>query len=203
MFYKTDQPHGLPRSPFKSLVVPRPIGWISTVSKDGVVNLAPFSFFNGCADQPPIVCFSCNGPHGEGGYKDTLINVQDTGEFVVNIATWDLRREMNQTSTMSPRSVDEMAAAGLAAAPAELVKPPRVAAAPAHLECIYLKTVELPCTMDGAANNTVFGQVVGVHIDESILTDGWVDMEKFRPIARLGYMDYCVVDNHFTMMRPE
>jgi flavin reductase (DIM6/NTAB) family NADH-FMN oxidoreductase RutF len=203
MFYKSDQPHGLPRNPFKSLVVPRPIGWISTVSKDGVVNLAPFSFFNGCSDSPPIVCFSCNGTHSEGGFKDTLNNVQETGEFVVNIATWDLRREMNETSAMSPRSVDEMVAAGLPAAASELVKPPRVAQAPAHLECTYLKTVELPSTLEGSFNNTVFGLVVGIHIDESILTDGWVDMDKFRPIARLGYMDYCVVDNHFTMMRPE
>ncbi len=202
MFYEADQPHGLPRNPFKSLIVPRPIGWISSVSQDGVVNLAPFSFFNGATDHPPIVCFSCNGPHTEGGYKDTLTNIEATGEFVVNIATWDLRHEMNASSAMAPRDVDELSAAGLEAVPSELVKPPRVGQSPVHLECVHLKTVALPSTLEGSTNNTVFGRVIGIHISDDIITDGFVDMNKFRPIARLGYMDYCVVDNHFTLTRP-
>ena len=202
-FYQTDQPHGLKHNPFKSLVAPRPIGWVSTVNKDGVVNLAPFSFFNAVADQPPIVIIACNGSHREGGAKDTLANIRETGEFVCNIATWELREQMNLSSGDAAHGVDEMALAGLAAEPSRLVKPPRVALAPAHLECVHLQTVELPSTRDGAANNTIFGRVVCVHISEAIIRDGMIDMTRFQPIARLGYNDYTVVREVFTMLRPK
>lgn len=203
MFYETDKPHGLPRNPFKSLIVPRPIGWISTLSPEGVVNLAPFSFFNGCTDRPPCVCMSFTGQHVEGGFKDTLRNIEATGEFVVNLVTEALADAMNASCADVPRDVDEMALAGLTPVPARLVKPPRVAESPAHLECRYLRTVELPADDPAFPNHTVFGQVVGIHISEEILTDGMVDMDKFRPLARLGYMDYTVVDNHFTLLRPK
>ncbi len=203
MFYKTSEPHGLPRDPFKSLIVPRPIAWVSTVSADGTVNLAPFSFFNGLADSPPAVMIACNGPHAEGGVKDTLANIEATGEFVVNIVTWELREAMNQTSASLPRNVDEMALAGLDPAPARLVRPPRVAASPAQLECTRHETVALPSNRPDWPNTVIIGLVVGIHISDEILTDGMVDMSKFRPLARLGYMDYCVVDNHFTMERPQ
>jgi flavin reductase (DIM6/NTAB) family NADH-FMN oxidoreductase RutF len=204
MFYepKGKGSHGLPHDPFRSIVVPRPIGWISTVSGDGVVNLAPYSFFNGVSYAPPMVMFAPNGQHAEGGHKDTLSNIVETGEFVVNVATWELREEMNASSAAVPRAVDEMAMAGLEAAPSRLVRPPRVKASPVHLECVHVKTVELPADDPESPNNVVFGRVVGIHISDDILTDGLVDMSKFRPIGRLGYFDYTVVDNVFTMPRP-
>lgn len=202
MFYETDQPHGLPHNPFKALVVPRPIGWITTLSKEGIVNLAPFSFFNAVADAPPIVIIACNGSHVEGGPKDTLRNIEATGEFVCNVVPWALREAMNQTSASVPHNVNEMELAGLAAAPSRLVKPPRVAAAPAHLECVHLQTVELPTTRPGEPNHTIFGRVIGIHIDDAVLRDGLVDVTRFQPVARLGYHDYAVVREVFTMKRP-
>ncbi len=202
MFYETNGPHGLKHDPFKSLVAPRPIGWISSQAASGVINLAPFSFFNAMATHPPVVVFGCNGVHVEGGVKDTLANIEETGEFVANIATWELRDQMNLTSASVPRTVDEMREAGLDPAPCRLVKPPRVAATPANLECKYLETVVLPSEDPAEPNQALFGQVIGIHIDESIITDGMSDMTKFKPIARLGYMDYTVVDNVFTMARP-
>ncbi len=202
MFYRTEEGHGLRHNPFKSLVVPRPIGWITTLSAEGVVNLAPYSFFNGVADRPPCVCFAPNGSHAEGGYKDTLLNIGATGEFVVNIVSYDLREAMNATAAMVPRGVDEMALAALEKAPSRTVAPPRVKASPAALECRHIQTVELPSDVPGEPNHVVFGQVVGIYIDDAVITDGLVDMAKMRPIARLGYHDYTLVDTVFTMIRP-
>ncbi len=190
--------HNLPRDPFKSLIVPRPIGWISSISGDGVVNLAPYSFFNGVATNPAVVMFCPGGAQR----KDSLANVEATGEFVVNVATDSQRLQMNETSAVVPAEVDEFALAGLESLPSRDVKPPRVAGAPVHMECRYLQTVTLPADDPASPNAMVLGLVVGIHIDEAILTDGMVDMAKFRPIARLGYMDYTVVDNVFTMIRP-
>ncbi len=203
MFYQPGRPHGLRHNPFKSLVVPRPIGWISTVDAAGVINLAPYSFFNALASDPPTVVFGPNGQHAQGGPKDSLKNIEETGEFVVNIATWDLREPMNRTSAPVPRQVDEMTLAGLTPLPSRLVKPPGVKESPVQLECVHLQTVALPADDPAQPNNAVFGRVVGIRIDESIITDGMIDMRKFRPIARLGYHDYAVVDSVFTMRRPE
>jgi len=202
MFFRTDQPHGLPHGPFNALVAPRPIGWISTLSREGVANLAPYSFFNAVAYQPPQVMFAATGSHAEGGFKDNVRNIADTGEFVINLATWALRREMNLTSTPAPRDVDEFEVAGLEKAPSELVSPPRVAASPAHLECRLLQIVELAAPSDDVLNRMIIGEVVGIHIDDSILTDGLVDVAKVRFLARLGYMDYAVVGESFAMERP-
>ena len=190
--------HHLPHDPFKSLIVPRPIGWISTISGDGVVNLAPYSFFNGVASGPAVVMFCPGGA----ARKDSLRNVQETGEFVVNVATDGQREQMNETSAVVGPEVDEFTLAGLETLPSRVVGPPRVAGAPAHMECRHLQTITLPSDTPQSPNHMVLGLVVGIHIDEAILTDGMVDMAKFRPIARLGYMDYTVVDNIFTMLRP-
>jgi flavin reductase (DIM6/NTAB) family NADH-FMN oxidoreductase RutF len=190
--------HHLPHDPFKSLIVPRPIGWISTISGDGVVNLAPYSFFNGVASGPAVVMFCPGGA----ARKDSLRNVQETGEFVVNVATDGQREQMNETSAVVGPEVDEFTLAGLETLPSRVVGPPRVAGAPAHMECRHLQTITLPSDNPQSPNHMVLGLVVGIHIDEAILTDGMVDMAKFRPIARLGYMDYTVVDNVFTMLRP-
>ena len=202
MFYETKDHHGLKHNPFKSLIVPRPIGWVSTHDSRGVVNLAPYSYFNGVGSEPPTVMFASEGSHPEGDFKDSATNVQETGEFVCNIATWELREAMNATSAQVARSVDEFALAGLTPAASRLVKPPRVKESPVHLECTHLKTVELPSNDPDRPNLVVFGRVVGIHIDDSVIADGMIDMDAFRPIARLGYMDYTVVDNVFTMRRP-
>lgn len=198
MFYETkDNTHGLPHDPFKSCVVPRPIGWITTLNSSGIVNLAPYSFFNGVSQDPQMVMFANNGPE-----KDTLANCEETGEFVCNLATWDLRDQMNQTSAAVDKEIDESELAGLECEPSRLVKPPRVKAAPIHLECKYHQTVDLPCNLPDGRNAIVLGRVVGIHIQDDILTDGLVDMAKLKPIARLGYMDYTRVDLVFTMQRP-
>ena len=202
MFYDPNKgDHGLPRDPYKSLVVPRPIGWISTVSAAGVVNLAPYSFFNAVSDNPPMVMFA-SGVHAGSRYKDSRANAEATGEFVVNIAVDALREPMSQSAASLPPESDEMAEAGLAPAPCRMVRPPRVAESPVAFECRHWKTIELPTEPPAISNAVVLGHIVGIHISEDILTDGMVDMEKFRPLARLGYWQYSVVDNAFWMTPP-
>ncbi len=202
MFYETEgNDHGLPHDPFKSCIVPRPIGWISTLSGAGVVNLAPYSFFNGVASEPPMVMFAGNGL-AERPDKDSVANVEATGEFVANMATWELREEMNRTSAPVATEVDEANLAGLETEPSRLVAPPRVKAAPIHLECLHHQTVELPCARPGGRNALVLGRVVAIHIRDEVLTDGRVDQAKIRSIARLGYTDYTVVETVFAMTRP-
>ncbi len=203
MFYNTSDPHGLPHNPFNALVTPRPIGWISSVDKDGNANLAPYSFFNAVSYSPPQVMFAASGYHADGGLKDSVRNIQETGEFVVNMVTWDLREAMNITSASAPHDTDEFDVAGLEKEPSELVAPPRVKASPAHLECRYSQTVELPRVSEDAANLVVFGEVIGIHIRDDILVDGLVDMTKADVLGRLGYMDYVRITEPFTMDRPE
>jgi flavin reductase (DIM6/NTAB) family NADH-FMN oxidoreductase RutF len=201
MFYETTRnDHGLAHDPIKSCVVPRPIGWISTLSAGGVRNLAPYSFFNLVATNPTFVMYSSCG-RSVGALKDTLTNIGDTGEFVVNMATWAQRDEMLASSAALAPEVDEFVHAGLEALPSRLVKPPRVAGAPVHLECIHHQTLELPPSADGK-NVVVFGRVVGVHIDDRMIVDGKVDVSRVCPIARLGYFEYARVDATFSMSLP-
>ena len=203
MFYQPSlRDHGLRHDPFKALVVPRPIGWISSLDAEGRPNLAPYSFFNAMAADPPVVVFGTGlRPRGP-ERKDRQANIEATGEFVCNLSTESLKVEMNASSASLPAGADEFAHAGLATLPSRLVKPPRVALSPVALECRYLQTVELPCDTPGRANYAVFGQVIGIHIDESLIVDGRVDILRARPLARLGYMDYTVLDNVFAMDRP-
>lgn len=197
------QQHGLPHNPFKSLVVPRPIGWISSLSREGVVNLAPYSFFNAVADSPPCVFFASNAGPRPDGIKDSQRNAEETGEFVVNIATWDLRDHMNETSASVPPHVNEFELSGLTMAKSKLVAPPHVAESPISMECRYLQTVEMPSTQAERGNFVVFGEVLGFHIDDSIVNEGGlVEPPRFRPLARLGYMDYTSVEQVFSMLRP-
>jgi len=202
MFYKTDEPHGLPHDPFKSCVAPRAIGWISTLAADGTVNLAPFSFFNIVAADPPMVMFSTNGRHPH-GFKDSILNVEATGEFVCSMATWDLRQQVKMTGSAVPPEINEFELAALETEPAELVKPPRVKASPIHLECTYYQTVELTCNIEGGRNAMCLGYVLGIHIDDDALTDGLVDISKIKPLSRLGYQDYAVTDAAITIPLPE
>lgn len=189
--------HGLPHSPFTAIVVPRPIGWISSISREGVVNLAPYSFFNIVSAYPPFVMFASN-PR-----KHSQRNAEETGEFVANLATWDLREEVNATSAEFAYNVSEPERVGLEMVPSRQVKPPRVARSPVALECKYFKTVEL-IGSDGKKNpsEVIIGEVLGVHIDDSLIVDGRVDITRMKPIARLGYMDYAVVEDYFTIHRP-
>ena len=199
MFYEpSKRNHGLPYDPLKAIVTPRPIGWITTISARGEINLAPYSFFNAFSSRPPIVGYSSEG------MKDSVAFVEETGEFVCNLATWDLREAMNETSASLARGVNEMDFAGLAAAPSTMVKPPRVAANPCALECKWLKTVALT-DLDGREidRHLVLGIVVGVHIDDRYIKDGILDTAAMKPIARLGYNDYAVVDSVFSITRPK
>lgn len=203
MFWNVNETadHGLPRNPWKACVVPRPIGWITTISEAGEVNLAPYSYFNACGENPPMVMFS-GGPRPEGPKKDTVANCETQGEFVCNMSTWALRDAMNQSSAALPAGDDETRFAGLETEPSILVKPPRIKAAPIHIECVYHQTVVMPHNVNEEGNRVVFGRVVGIHIKDEVLTDGFVDMAKVQPIARLGYMDYARVDTVFRMDRP-
>lgn len=200
MFYEPCEGHPLPRNPFKACVVPRPIGWISSRALDGTRNLAPYSFFNAVADAPPTVMFASNGHHPHGA-KDSADNAVAAGEFVVNIATWDLRAAMNASSAPVEPGVDEFAVAGLTPAESRIVSPPRVGEAPINLECRTLERLDLPAE-EGGRNVVVFGQVVGVHIDDRVIVDGFVHIPALRPISRLGYMEYALVEEVFTMDRP-
>ncbi len=204
MFWKTSEPHGLPRNPFKSCVIPRPIGWISTISKESILNLAPYSFFNGISDDPPMVMFSSGGPgfDSEDNEKDTITNAEETGEFVCAMVSQELTAAMNESSVSVSANVDEFNLAGLETAPSELVKPPRIKAAPIHLECTYYDTIELPRGNTGRGNRVCMGNVIGVHISDTVMKDGFIDVMAFKPMARLGYMDYTMVDNVLTLLRP-
>jgi flavin reductase (DIM6/NTAB) family NADH-FMN oxidoreductase RutF len=198
MFYDPrTQKHGLRHSPITALVVPRPIGWISTLSPEGVVNLGPYSFFNLVSGHPPWVIFSST-PR-----KHSQTNAETAGEFVFNLATWDLREQMNASSAEFADGVSEPDMVGLEMAPSRNVKPPRVARSPVALECKYNKTVELIAS-DGkkSRSSIVIGEVVGIHIEDSVIIDGMIDIRKMRPISRLGYMDYAVTDDFFSMARP-
>lgn len=189
--------HGLPRDPFKALVAPRPIGWISSCSAKGKFNLAPYSFFNAVAERPHIVMFS------SGGRKDSVKNVEETGEFVCNLATFDLREQMNLSSAAVEPGVSEFELSGLTPVQGTIVKAPRVKEARVALECVHTETLQ-PKTKDGnlSDNYVVFGQVVGIHIDDACLVNGLVDLEELKPLSRLGYMDYSAVTDVFSMRRP-
>ncbi len=201
MFYEPKDGHGLPDNPLGAIVTPRPIGWISTLGATGVANLAPYSFFNAVAYDPPQVMFAATTSHAFGGLKDSVTNAETTGEFVVNLVTHDLREQMNASAVAAPSDIDEFEYAGLSKASSYVIQTPRVAESPAHLECRFVTRVDLP-TDNGDPNVVVFGQVVGVHIDDRYLVDGRVDTVGMRPIGRLGYIDYVEVGEAFSMERP-
>jgi len=183
-------------------VIPRPIGWISTVDPAGRCNLAPYSQFQNVTFDPPIVMFSANQTT-DGRRKDSVRNAEDTGELVWNMATWALREAVNATGQELPPGVDEFEHAGLAKLPSRLVKPPRVAGSPIQFECVYLNTLRFPGQPPMGTADVVFGRVVAVHIDDAALTpEGLVDVLRLQPIARMGYFDYTVVDNRFQMVIP-
>jgi flavin reductase (DIM6/NTAB) family NADH-FMN oxidoreductase RutF len=199
VFYETQRrdKNLLPRDPFKAIVAPRPIGWISTRSRDGLVNLAPYSFFNAFSSVPPIVGFSSEGA------KDSAAFARESGEFVANLATLDLMDEMSQTSAPLPRGSSEFTHAGLTMAESRIVKAPRVAEAHAAMEC---KLTEIVVLKDAAGmaleNYLVLGEVVAFHVDERYVRDGRFDTAAAQALARCGYQDYAFVDKVLTLARP-
>jgi len=203
MFYEPGKTqHGLPRDPFKSCVVPRPIGWISTISRGGVHNLAPFSQFQNLTFDPPYVMFASN-QSTKGQRKDTVVNTEATGEFVWNMATYGLREAVNKSAEEVPPEVDEFDLAGVTKAPSNLVRPCRVAESPIHFECAYHQTIRLPGNGTMGTVDIVIGRVIGIHIKEDVIgLDGRIDILKVRPIARLGYHDYTSVESVFQMVIP-
>ena len=204
MHYSLENPnehrnHGMDHNPFKALVAPRPIGWITTISKAGVLNLAPYSFFNAVCDSPPIMMFS------SAGRKDSLNNIEETGEFTCSMSTEVLVDAMNLSSAPVAANVDEFRLAKLETAPSLVVKPPRVAASPSALECRLWKTLELPRTNATQTQHVVvFGHVVAIYIDDAYVQNGIVNTGAMRPLARMGYMDYSAVrpDTVITLNRP-
>ncbi len=201
MFYEPDKnDHGLPFNPFKSTVIPRPIGWISSLDREDRVNLAPFSQFNNIGYDPAYVMFSGGGDIRETGRKDSTINAIERGEFVCNMATWDLREEVNISASAVAPDVDEAELAGLEMIASRIVKPPRVARSPVHLECVTHQAITLPGNNLRNIMTVVIGKVVGVHINDDVLTDdGRIDVQKIQPLCRLGYMDYSVIKDSFEM----
>lgn len=201
MFYRpgTDD-HGLKYNPFKALISPRPIAWISSVSREGAVNLAPYSFFNAFADVPPILAYGDSGQKAEiEEAKDSLTNVRQTGEFVVNIVSYEMIDAMNKSSGHYPAGQNEFEIAGVEPAPCETVAAPRVAQAPASFECKLWKILDLP----GGVSTMVIGEVSGIHYRDDFVKDGRIDVTAYQPAARLGYRDFSKVDNVFELQRPD
>ncbi len=198
MFYDPrSETHGLAHSPWTALVVPRPIGWISSLSGNGIANLAPYSFFNAVSGVPPFVMFS------SAGRKDSQSNIEATGEFVVNMAVAELKEALNLTSAPYEPGIDEFERVGLEKATCRNVSVPRVAASPVALECILSQVVTLTARNGTKVQSEViFGEVVGIHISDDVIVNGMLDISLIRPLARLGYMDYTIVEEVFPMKRP-
>ena len=199
MFYvPEDRDPSLRYDPIKAIVAPRPIGWISTLSKQGVANLAPYSFFNAVGGMPPMLMFASEG------FKDSARNASDTGEFVFNYASKNLSIEMNNSSANAPTGVSEFEHYGIEQAPSKIIAPPRVAKANAALECKVTSVIE---TNDIEGNLTgaviIIGQVVGVHLNDEVLRDGRFDVNLAEPVSRLGYMDFGLTSDLHEMTRPD
>ena len=201
MFYETGARDKtlLPHDPFKAIVSPRPIGWISTRALDGRINLAPYSFFNAFASiESPIVGFSSEG------FKDSAAFAEESGEFVYNLASHDLMKEMSETSAPLPRGESEFAYAGLEMAPCRLVAAPRVAKAHASFECKVTQVIRLKNRSGGDLNNyLLLGEVIAFHIDDDFIKDGRFDTAGAQPLARCGYQDYAVTDSLIALARPQ
>ncbi|MFC4667050.1 flavin reductase family protein [Seohaeicola nanhaiensis] len=193
MFYRPEDGHGLPHNPFNAIVTPRPIAWISTRSAKGQDNLAPYSFFNAIAYTPPQVMFSSTT------WKDSVQNISETGVFCVNIVEYAAREAMNVTTNHFPPEIDEFTEAGIERAECATIPCPRVAGAPASLECRMTQIIPLK----GGVNHLVLGEVVGVHMRDDCLKDGRFDVTTYQPLSRLGYRDYARVTEVFELVRPD
>ena len=204
MFYEPKKGHPFKADPFNALVFPRPIGWISSSSKKGIANLAPYSFFNAVAYTPPQVMFAATAYHNQGGLKDSIANILATKEFVVNLATKKLRRQVVQSSIDAPNDVDEFKLMKLKKRKSRMVKPPSVAESPVSLECRLLKKIDLKTTSTNKnQNKMIIGEVVGIHIDDKFIKNNKINSLAMRAISRMGYTEYSEVDSRFLMERPK
>ena len=202
MFYEPKKGHPFKIDPYKALIFPRPIGWISSVSKNGVANVAPYSYFNAIADEPPQVMFCSNGDSAYGGFKDSLTNILSTKEFVVNFATKNTRDAMNISSSNYKPNEDEFVFAKLKKRKSKLVKPPSVNDSPVNLECKLLKTLKLK-TNTKKLSTMIIGEVVGIYINNKFIQNGRIDSVSMRYISRMGYSEYSTVSTKFNLKRPE
>jgi len=204
MFYEPKKGHPFKADPFNALVFPRPIGWISTSSKKGIANLAPYSFFNAVAYLPPQVMFAGTAYHSQGGLKDSIANILATKEFVVNLATKKLIQQVVQSSIDAPNNIDEFKLMKLKKRKSRMVKPPSVADSPVSLECRLLKKIDLKTTSKNKnQNKMIIGEVVGIHIDDKFIKNNKINSLAMRAISRMGYTEYSEVDTRFLMERPK
>jgi len=200
LFYEPKNGYPFDENPFAALVFPRPIGWISTLSKNGIANLAPYSFFNAIAYEPPQVMFSATGFHSQGGLKDSIANVLSTNEFVVNLATKKLKTQVNQTSIDAPHGIDEFNVFNLKKRKSRIVEPPSIAESPVNLECQLFKKIDLKTKVKNQ-NIMIIGEVVGIHIDDKFIKKGRIDSLAMRAISRMGYAEYSEIYSKFFMER--
>ena len=204
MFYEPIKGHPFTENPFNALVFPRPIGWISTCSKKGNVNLAPYSFFNAIAYEPPQVMFAATAYHSQGSFKDSVANILATKEFVVNLATKKLRNKVNQSSINAPHSIDEFKLCNLKKRQSKIVRVPSVADSPVNLECRLLKKINLKTKYHNKnQNKMIIGEVVGIYIDNKFIKEGKINSLAMCAISRMGYTEYSEVHSNFLMTRPK
>ena len=200
MYYDPSEGHGLPHNPFNAIVSPRPIGWISTRSYDGIDNLAPYSFFNAVAYTPPQVMFSATSSKvDQDGTKDTVANIRETGVFCVNIVSEQQISVMNKSSQALSKEIDEFEFSGIKKQECTAIKCPLVAGGPAALECKLTEIIKL----SGEANFAVFGEVIGIHMRDDCIIDGRFEIKMYNPVSRLGYRDYAIIKDHFELKRPD
>ncbi|WP_150463335.1 flavin reductase family protein [Francisella sp. XLW-1] len=199
MYYDVEN---LPRGFMKASFVPRPIAWVSSVDKNGVANLAPFSYYAPVCDSPYMIMFAISNEHIEGGHKDTLKNILETKNFVINVPSYSFREQVNKTSESVSRDIDEFELAGLEKGISEIYKIPFVKNIPMYIECELHDTYQLPGKKEGWTNMMVIAYVKGLHVNDNVITDNKIDISKVKPISRLGYHDYAFIeDNIFSIER--
>ena len=204
MFFQPKKLKSLKFNYLNALVFPRPIGWISSISDKGIINLAPYSFFNAVSYIPPQVMFAATANHNKGGLKDTVSNILSTKEFVVNLATKKLSKKVNLSSIDAPHNIDEFKLCNLRKQNAKIVKPPLIKESPINLECRLIKKINLKSEITNKnENKMIIGEVVGIHIDNKFIKNGKINSLAMKAIGRMGYSEYSIIDNTFSMNRPK
>ena len=202
MFYEvTDKNDWLTH--FKSLIVPRPIGWISSKNNEGQINLAPYSFFNAIATIPPMVVIGPGGYSKSGNNKDTLLNIKNNPEFVWNFVSWDVKDIMNESSYSFDNNESEIEKLNIETEDSTMVSIPRVKLSPAHFECTLFKIIDLPSDSKGNPNHLIIGNIIGINISDKIIKNNRIDIGELKPISRMGYDEYALINTIFSMKRPK
>ena len=202
MFYEvTDKNDWLTH--FKSLIVPRPIGWISSKNNNGQINLAPYSFFNAIATITPMVVIGPGGYSKSGNNKDTLLNIKNNPEFVCNFVSWDVKDIMNESSYSFDNNESEVEKLNIETEDSNMVSIPRVKLSPAHFECTLFKIIDLPSDSRGNPNHLIIGNIIGINISDKIIKNDRIDIGELKPISRMGYDEYALINTIFSMKRPK